>query len=1052
VRGEQTRARVAPHLDARARLRTEKQTCDMLGAVREGHARKRPCDDAEFEGEGGAKHRHDARPRKAARKADEADGRGESGAVDGSAAEIVQGRDQGMTTTYVARGGEDTSGVARATGETPTETARKTKQNEKKMKQNEKKMKKKEKKMKNLSDEESEDPTWSPERVDEEESTEDENSECEEDISEANAHAESDEDSASGHLARWRNVTVDESLGVRRKALEEPLKQAIKSVGTSKIHAHQRAAAILMVERFCSGSPGCLFVLDCGLGKTHCMLSVAGALIQVGVRVVVASENLLVSECKRIFADLWPELEPDALEVIVSGHQPIHKAHAKDAFAQRAQEDAVFIVDEASRYSDEEGAMHTAISESVANGYRPFNILVTATPFTSTFSKLGSLVCLTGIGERDEFKKKFEIAARAFVTSVQSAAVDEIGSSELSEFLDEITIGRRVLEKLYPEMIQTLVKDINNRVRMQVRVLTIPTRYSEQHWNAVLAAIATKCPMQLLDIVTKCELSETLAFAFSQELGLEPAQIGADENIDATVQAIIDLVLSMAQQGVVVYVPSDLAAGAWYIWARLVAILGPAAVAVIDQDTSRDERQRIIATFDMPNDERQYKVLLATTQTSGFGINLPTVDNAILLTSSWTASTNAQATHRNVRAFANANEVPRLKRLVVVMMVTNSGSLAISRLSRAAFRGKCGASLFPPLFPIDESYNLPILATTETPLTVEKRNAIAGKISDLATDGIVLRDYSDFLSSMAKLASPTTSIEFLFGGDNKQREKKPRKKVDQVDRAATSVQRGARATSNGSLNYKNITAKNESVRAVLAGIATSHAVPTLAPEVVARSIKQALCIQEGIARAQSSLERGETWRPSTSDRYEWLFRKTTRFDAPERSMMLTASSLSSFPTGPIQQTPQMRAGVELEANALKHIAKKYDFEMVANIDEWSRALPSEPTYLAATLDGLTTTGIIVEVKFVHNFMDILTPAGATKKFNRYVNQVQAQLCVFELPLAMLVFYSKDASSGDMFSCEYWIHRDDDWLDRNKDLFDSALARQRAKFAFDPSSL
>ena len=106
----------------------------MLGAVREGPARKRSCDDEECEGEGGAKHRHDARPRKAARKADEADGRGESGAVDGSVAEIVQGRDQGMTTTYVARGGEDTSGVARATGETPTETARKTKQNEKKKK------------------------------------------------------------------------------------------------------------------------------------------------------------------------------------------------------------------------------------------------------------------------------------------------------------------------------------------------------------------------------------------------------------------------------------------------------------------------------------------------------------------------------------------------------------------------------------------------------------------------------------------------------------------------------------------------------------------------------------------------------------------------------------------------------------------------------------------------------------------------------------------------------------------------------------------------------
>ena len=100
----------------------------MSGDMRRFYARKRPRDDEECEGEEGAKRRH------AARKAAAADGCAESGAVDGSAAEIVQGRDQGMATTYVARGGEDTSGVARATGETLRETARKTKQNEKKMK------------------------------------------------------------------------------------------------------------------------------------------------------------------------------------------------------------------------------------------------------------------------------------------------------------------------------------------------------------------------------------------------------------------------------------------------------------------------------------------------------------------------------------------------------------------------------------------------------------------------------------------------------------------------------------------------------------------------------------------------------------------------------------------------------------------------------------------------------------------------------------------------------------------------------------------------------
>ena len=73
--------------------------------MRRLYARKRPRDDEEGEGEEGAKRRH------AARKAAAADGRAESGAVDGSAAE------SGVTTTHVARGDEDTSGVARAAGE-----------------------------------------------------------------------------------------------------------------------------------------------------------------------------------------------------------------------------------------------------------------------------------------------------------------------------------------------------------------------------------------------------------------------------------------------------------------------------------------------------------------------------------------------------------------------------------------------------------------------------------------------------------------------------------------------------------------------------------------------------------------------------------------------------------------------------------------------------------------------------------------------------------------------------------------------------------------------
>ena len=86
----------------------------------------------------------------------------------------------------------------------------------------------------------------------------------------------------------------------------------------------------------------------------------------------------------------------------------------------------------------------------------------------------------------------------------------------------------------------------------------------------------------------------------------------------------------------------------------------------------------------------------------------------------------------------------------------------------------------------------------------------------------------------------------------------------------------------------------------------------------------------------------------------------------------------------------MRAGEELESRALEHISKKYSFNFVKAVEKWTRALPSDPTFLAATLDGLTTTGIIVEVKFVHNFMDVITPAGATKKCRCRATNVRAR--------------------------------------------------------------
>ncbi|CAL53268.1 Helicase, C-terminal [Ostreococcus tauri] len=860
---------------------------------------------------------------------------------------------------------------------------------------------------------------------------------------------EIDSENASNRLARWRNVKVDESVGARRAPLADALAQAVQSVAATKVYPHQRAAAMLLVERFCSGSPGTLFVMDCGLGKTHTVLLLAGALLACGVRVVIASENLLTSEWKRVFEELWPEFLGDYdLEIVISGHMDIHKTHAADALAQQEDEDAVIILDEASRYSDQSNAMHAAISESVANGYQPFRILVTATPFTSTFMKLADLLSLTGVvrdDELDDFKEKFELAARNMVNGIQTG--HDTNATELADFCAELTVGRRALEDRDATVVTSLVHELAVRVQKDISVLTIPLTQPPSFWNQLIATARTRCAHQVLDIVSKCELSDTFALRVTRELQIEPP---SGDRMDAPVEAIVDLICTMATEGVVVYVPSDIASGAWYLWARLIAVLGPGKCAIIDQDTKQDERRRIIASFDEPADEREYNVLFATTETAGFGINLPSIDFAILLTSAWTASTNTQATYRNIRAYSNG--LARSKRIIHVIMSGSCGSVALSRFSRAAFRGKIGAALFPPLFPSDAAWDLPLLATTETPLTTEKREAIAAlSEKNQFTNEMTTMTYEDFLKQLTKLEAPANhSIDFLFDCGFHGAWSRSAKQRS----SAAKTKKGIRRTTGGGLEFKTLRAKNEAERAVLAGIATPHPTPNLTSEVLAQCTAQADLIKVGIQRAQNALDRGHVWRPSTSQDYSFLFPKTTSSDAPVRRMMITASSLSGslFPTRPVIQNKYMRAGVELEPSALEHISKKYSFNFVKDVDKWTRALPSDPTFLAATLDGLTTTGIIVEVKFVHNFMDVITPAGATKKYESYLPQVQAQMHVFDIAMAMLVFYSIDAETGDMLSCEYWIRRDDAWLDRMKPTFAVALAKQRERHNFDLSSL
>ena len=393
------------------------------------------------------------------------------------------------------------------------------------------------------------------------------------------------------------------------------------------------------------------------------------------------------------------------------------------------------------------------------------------------------------------------------------------------------------------------------------------------------------------------------------------------------------------------------------------------------------------------------------------------------------------------------------------MITSSKGSLALTRFSRAATRGKIANLLFPTYL-VDPADELPLaLATTTTRLSSESRQelsaAYGARVDMLTYEQSCVIAYDDFIRDASRFVDETgefSDSQFLLQGEEyRGRASGGSRKKKTVAAPRKRTARVAGATEGIKSILQPIKPRTESEEFVLAGVAAP--LPSrMSPNDVDRCATVANDIANGIEKAKEALQNGGTsWRPSSSARFEYLFPKTINPKAPERRFMLTASMLDPArmrqmkkkrKDEPEEPTLAMQAGIEFEARALGLVAEKYGFQMVPDADQYSRCLPSNPTYMAATPDGLTTTGVVVELKFVTNFVNLLTQQGMVRKYDQHWHQIQGQLTVFELPLALLVFYSVDRETDDMCSMEFWVQRDEHYLQDNKARFDLWLEQQR----------
>ena len=535
----------------------------------------------------------------------------------------------------------------------------------------------------------------------------------------------------------------------------------------------------------------------------------------------------------------------------------------------------------------------------------------------------------------------------------------------------------------------------------------------------------------------------------------------------------------------------------------------PDGVHVIDGSTAEAVRTKLFEALNNEAGNTtagRTCLLFVTTETGAYGRNCFDVDTAVFVSTGWTDATTVQAFGRVVRA-SSAHCIGKTKKLKLMMPINGAYGEAYQRFARSGARGQLFECVAPGRVHADRAPIVINGAVDRPPRSENARNALRRSIEQVLLDRLFNDEpnahfvevvYDEFVgvwNDAVTEAEGTERVNLRFaaaaagggggrgdaaGGagddadDDEEREGTGEEEENGDAEEPAAGANGRRQETPGRPHQRTSRIRASVARAFASRASTE--IPPL-PAVQNpddRATRIADQMRTIVAQLNIAMARGDRApRPSSlNDDTGYFIVKDTA--SPLRRQLLFASALAQVAlrnNKPRRRNARQHTassayftfltpedgdddargaanrdyGTRNEATVVEHVQRKLgNPELVAHIGEYTRVHP-EFRRLLATLDAITTSGIVLEIKCVPDYDAYIhaiacASDGENQKYTDYVDQVRAQLEVFDLELGLLCL-SHVTPGNQVLSVELPVFRDRRWFEDQKPLYELLLADQ-----------
>lgn len=931
---------------------------------------------------------------------------------------------------------------------------------------------------------------------------------------------------------------VDAPRAHRREGFKESLLQEFVDFSQLRknLHGHQVFTIERIIERFASGAPGAILHLDMGFGKTHAMYALTYAFLKVGA--IDGATWLLESHAATkvkggpdasivAFAEFVGEMGEEApvnftkrVRVLKSGSHPSTITSIQNTLRlAQNDEDHLLVIDEASRYLGSFDSPGKVLQEikNMQSG-KVFRVAMTGTPFTSGIMKMCNLFSMIGA----TFTSSPVACASAVLEdfTIQQCTDTPQGEEgdvaappghvsamdDLRALLDRMCVGHATIERDDP-VLADQVRRMVGHIHIERYVVVFKQNHVDDSVAGAANAVATLDTFSGL-VATILNIAGVDKGAFLATLELMPAcAFGVYGNEDtkaayvrllshdpdrarelsALTRALLESTRETRRNGepVLVVCPSDQASVMHFAFHEVRSTVENAeAIAFVDQSTPVAIRLALFSRLNVPLNERNKRedaisMLFVTTETCGFGIDLPHVRHVVSIGSAWVDSTQMQSQSRVGRVCSPSIlgvELAAVRFVTLLPICTSSGS-NLRRFWRASARGQFSANFFPPVLHADRTPLILKSTFNSVPASTEQRREYHERFGLALSEtlfrpdeDIVQHPYNWVIDSMNSLAHSYDAPEFACfmlhgaGGDAADAEGVARR----TRRAQERTGGGHSGTGTGSTHDRPTSIEAHRADPAIIFCSRKYAQPPNLGEVAQAAERQAERLAQQFAAEYQLKEvgRAATSLAEAHNGHNNLMLFDT--ESKLRTQMVFASAWSKAgreynggipfaPCEPVEHGPSVKElieyGVANEHHAISHVAAKYGFDLIneTHVKAFTRIHADEPAVLAGSADAITKSGIVLEIKCIKyrdTFLNHVANKGSAA-IDRHYGQVQALLELFNLPVGLLCYWHADINPDDgipsnAMSYEIPVYRKCNWwVEESKQMKKAIDRRQKA---------